>query len=185
MIAFGLMPFVWGFCEATFFFIVPDVWLTWLAFARYDRAKVGMAVLWALLGAILGGILMYTVGSWATLSQIVRWLDHVPAISPSLIERVSVQIADQGITSLFIGIPLGIPYKIYASLWGSNHGHLGVFLFVSVLARGGRFLFSVCAARIVDLLAKKLFVQWGTYKHIVFGVLWTAFYIFYFYSRRG
>ena len=47
----------WGLAEATLFFIVPDVLLTWLA--GFRPRLVWRAVAACLGGALLGGLLMY------------------------------------------------------------------------------------------------------------------------------
>ena len=52
---------IWGFAEATLFFIVPDVWLT---LAGRDKLHRGLIVcLYSLAGALTGGTLMYLWGS--------------------------------------------------------------------------------------------------------------------------
>lgn len=182
MATLALVPFLWGFAEAIFFFIVPDVWLTWLALTIRERNKLGMAVVWAVCGAILGGLLMYAIGWLVPSQQLVSWLDYVPGISRVLIQDVSHQIEQGGIGSVFIGIVKGIPYKLYASQWGAHHGNLGVFVLCSILARGGRFILSVVVARCVDLSARKFFVSRESHKYIIFAIFWVTFYIFYFWQ---
>ena len=44
---------LWGFAEATVFFIVPDVLLSWLALRSPKSGLI--ACLFALLGALIGG----------------------------------------------------------------------------------------------------------------------------------
>ncbi len=51
----------WGFAEATLFFIVPDVIVTFLAF-RYGFRRGWIAAAWAAFGAVIGGIVIYV---WA------------------------------------------------------------------------------------------------------------------------
>ena len=61
--ALQLMIFaaVWGFAEATFFFFIPDILLTYIAF-RHGVRKASVATLYAVLGAVFGGMLMYFWG---------------------------------------------------------------------------------------------------------------------------
>ena len=54
----SVIAFIWGFAEATVFFIIPDVWLTAVTL-KADRRQTGEAFGWCLAGAILGGILVY------------------------------------------------------------------------------------------------------------------------------
>ena len=47
----------WGIAEATFFFIVPDVLLSWYAIQSYKKGIFGCV--FAMLGALLGGALVW------------------------------------------------------------------------------------------------------------------------------
>lgn len=46
--------FAWGLAEATFFFIVPDVFTTRLALQDFKRALI--SCIFTLAGALLGGV---------------------------------------------------------------------------------------------------------------------------------
>jgi membrane protein YqaA with SNARE-associated domain len=48
---------LWGFAEATLFFIVPDVLLSIIA-VRRGRRPAWIAMAWTIAGAIAGGALM-------------------------------------------------------------------------------------------------------------------------------
>ena len=56
-----LIAGIWGFAEATLFFIVPDVWLTLIA-VRRGLVPALAACGWALAGALAGGLAMYAWG---------------------------------------------------------------------------------------------------------------------------
>ena len=51
---------LWGFAEATFFFLVPDVWLSFLAIESFTQGVAGSFA--ALAGALNGGSLMWFYG---------------------------------------------------------------------------------------------------------------------------
>src|SRR5690349_3125277 len=119
----------WGFAEATFFFLVPDVFLSLLAI-RAPRPATTAAVA-GLVGALTGGTLMYFLGGRAPDSA-RGFLKHVPGIHASLIESVGQQIHDRGLRSVLIGPIRGIPYKIYAMEWGADRGGLCGFLLISI-----------------------------------------------------
>jgi hypothetical protein len=76
---------LWGFAEATLFFIVPDVWLT--AIAVWIPRKAWMACLFALLGALAGGALMYSWGYMAP-STALTALERIPGIHQSRLHRL-------------------------------------------------------------------------------------------------
>lgn len=70
--------FAWAFAEATFFFFVPDVFLSWIAL---DRARAAwIACLWATLGAVAGGAIMYMFGA-VDPGSALHFLIQIPAIS--------------------------------------------------------------------------------------------------------
>src|SRR5947207_11171117 len=83
------LAFAWGFLEATFFFIVPDVLLTLIA-CRMLRPAMKATVA-ALAGALIGGAMMYEFGSRDP-DLALRALDRIPAISWDLIGQVYSQI---------------------------------------------------------------------------------------------
>ena len=80
-----VLAFAWGLAEATFFFIVPDVLLTLIACRVLKPAL--KATTFALMGALVGGALMYAIGRRDPVNA-RAFLDQIPAISPALISRV-------------------------------------------------------------------------------------------------
>jgi membrane protein YqaA with SNARE-associated domain len=171
LVRFWIVPFAWGLSEAMFFFFVPDVWLTWLVFTTQERTKLRIALLCALTGAIIGGLLMYEFGSHASYEQAASWLAHIPGIHRNLVDQVGEQVRQGGAGSVFTGILKGVPYKIYATQWGVNKGSIWLWVGVSILARGGRFLFSMLIARLISRTRARFFI---------FFVFWISFYILYF-----
>ena len=167
----------WGFAEATLFFFVPDVFLTWLALERPKRAFVACG--FALLGALLGGVAILVWGG-SDAASARSTLDSLPGIHPALFERASSDLADRGTAALFTGPRLGVPYKIYALEWGALGGNLGSFLLMSVPARLLRFLLTTALASVVSrrLLARTS-LRVRRLIHIGF---WLTFYAWYFFK---
>lgn len=128
----------WGFAEATFFFIVPDVLLSWIALDRVRAAWA--ACIWATLGALIGGTVMYLWGAIAVNTASAA-LDYVPAISREMCDTVAGQMRTRGAGALFVGPLAGTPYKIYAVQAGGAQLGLLPFLLISVPARLLRFAF--------------------------------------------
>ena len=157
----------WGFAEATFFFLVPDVCLTFLALR--SPATALKASLWALAGAVAGGCLMYLWGRWAPESA-RAFLTHVPAIKQRLVERVNSEVEMRGAVAILLGPLKGTPYKIYAVEWGVLRRGLAEFLLVSIPARYPRFLLSVLLT-----VALRGFIS-----TTVLAVFWVVLYGFYF-----
>ena len=166
---------LWGFAEATLFFIVPDVLLTVVALENRRRAMRACGA--AVAGALAGGLLMYL---WGSLDEAGARtvLDAVPAIGPGMTEAVRSSLAHRGVLAVFLGPLTGTPYKIYAVLSGGMGIGLPVFLLVSVPARGVRFftltLLASWASR--GPLGKCSVAQ----KRMLLLGFWLAFYIGYF-----
>jgi len=171
-----LIAGLWGFAEATLFFLVPDIWLTALAVRRGLKAAL-LGCLAALAGALLGGLAMY---GWAAANPEAarEMLDWVPAIDTPTIGQVRTALYEDGAVAVFLGPLLGVPYKIYAvEAAGAGIG-LAVFLIVSIPARLIRFLVvTMVAWAISAALAGHTTVRFRT--GLLAGV-WAAFYIAYF-----
>ena len=138
-----LVALVWGFAEATLFFVVPDVLLT-------DRGVTGIragliAGLLAAAGAMVGGTLMYTWGHLDPESALVA-VEKVPAVSVEMVEEVGYDLDSRGLVVLPVGAVTGRPYKLYAA----QSGRLGIgllpFLLATVPSRLFRFVAVVLLA---------------------------------------
>jgi membrane protein YqaA with SNARE-associated domain len=170
----SLAALAWGFAEATLFFLVPDVLLTWIALS--DARAAWRACLWALAGALLGGLLMFAWG-WFDHASALAALDYVPAVSAEMCEDVAEQLREDGARALFVGPATGTPYKIYAVQ--APHADIDppLFLLVSVPARLVRFVLVTGLA----ILLCRLTCRWPLRAHRLGHVLiWIAFYGWYF-----
>ncbi len=169
----------WGLAEATLFFFVPDVFLTWLALERPKRAFLACA--FALTGALVGGAAMFAWGR-ADIESARAALDAVPGIRPDMLAAVRVDLEEYGPVALFTGPPRGVPYKIYAAEWGALGGGLAGFLLHSIPARGLRFLL---AAAIASLVRRRVLARLSLRAcraiHVAF---WFAFYAWYLHLTR-
>lgn len=172
---------LWGLAEATFFFIVPDVLLTWIA-TRSLRSSL-QASLAALAGALVGGVAVVAFAS-ASPDPAHGLLLHVPGINAHLLERVSGQVDELGLLAVLFGPLKGIPYKIYAVEWGRRGGALLPFLLISVPARWVRFALSALLARAIAYVLGPLTNHHSRIETVILAVIWLAFYTFYF-ARFG
>lgn len=172
-----LTAFCWGLAEATIFFIVPDVLLSIIA-CRSVRAG-WKALLHALLGALLGGLMMYGFGRAAPAAT-RNVLIHVPAIHSSLVERVHIQMSSHPVAAVLAGPLIGIPYKIYAVESGAQHNGLLGFMLISIPARGLRFVLTILVAGGVARLLAPWTQRSPAIELLILSLFWTAFYTFYF-----
>ena len=171
------LALLWGFAEATVFFIVPDVLLSWYGLKDLRRAL--FACLFALLGALAGGSVIWLFGHGDP--EPVRSIyAALPAIDTAMINGVREQLQSHGLAALFLGPLSGTPYKLYAL----ESGHLGLgyvpFLLVSAPARLLRFaLVTLAVAGLGRLLSRRL-ALYQRQRLLLFA--WGAFYAWYFYA---
>jgi membrane protein YqaA with SNARE-associated domain len=169
-----LAAFAWGFAEATLFFIVPDVLLT--AVALHDGRKALWCCVWAVIGAAIGGTILYFWGDAGV-------VESVPAISPAMMTRVRESLAGTGVLAMILGPLSGTPFKAYAVEAAAAGISFPLFLLAVVPARAPRFLLTVLFAAAAGRVLKPRIGMRGTL--IVWLVLWVLFYAFYFWTHPG
>jgi hypothetical protein len=163
---------LWGFAEATLFFIVPDVLLSIIA-VRRGRRVAWIATAWTIAGAVAGGALMYRWGAQDA-SGAIALLDRLPAISPEMIARVGADLQQSGLAAMIVGAFSGVPYKVYAVMAPAAPIGLAPFLLASAPIRALRFVAVVLIADGVNrLLAPRLSLRWRTTILVAF---WLVFY---------
>jgi len=173
----GLIAAVlWGFAEATLFFIVPDVLLSGIAVWQGRRAAL-LATAWTIVGAVAGGALMYRWGAHDPPGA-AAMLDRLPAIAPAMIARVGDDLQRDGLAAMAIGAFTGVPYKVYAILAPSAGIGLGTFLAASIPIRALRFVVAVLLADGINrALARRLTRR---QRLGLLGAVWLVFYAVYF-----
>ncbi len=176
------LAFAWGLAEATCFFIVPDV-LTSRLVLLSPRAGF-LACVWGLAGALLGGgIVFLAAGGAPRADDILALYQHLPGISPRLVEESRTGFELHGMLALFIGAAIGIPYKLYAVHAAVGGFPLVVFLLASAAARLLRFCAVTALAWTINApLVAKMPLSRRLWLH---AVAWTAFYAFYFWRMSG
>lgn len=176
----------WGFAEATFFFVVPDVWTSWVGLRRPKRA-LGTTVC-ALGGAMAGGAATYWWGHKVAANTSRQALAKVPAVTDVMISEVEQEMAESGAASLLRGPIRGVPYKLYARAAGLQRTSLVTFLAWSVPGRMIRFMAVTVAVSGIAAMVRRRFP--GVSERRISAVFWTcwgAFYAVYIplKSRRG
>src|SRR5215813_1219045 len=80
-----VISFVWGFAEATLFFIVPDVLLSLVSI--FSRRQVWRHIAAAIAGAVAGGALMFV---WAQTNpdSAIAAVKKVPFVTSQMFARV-------------------------------------------------------------------------------------------------
>ncbi|NVK88602.1 MAG: hypothetical protein HWE13_10760 [Gammaproteobacteria bacterium] len=167
---------IWGLLEATVFFIVPDVLLTYLATKRdWPLMKT---ILMTTLGAFVGGLIMHGLGH-TNYGLSVHLLNQIPAIDQTMINTVQSMLEELGLTALFLGPMLGIPFKIFAVEAAAADLNPILFLLISIPARMLRFVLLTYAARLIATRVLSSLSQRSL--TLIWLVGWVGFYTLYFY----
>ncbi|MEM9635453.1 MAG: hypothetical protein AAGA50_29295 [Pseudomonadota bacterium] len=166
---------LWGFAEATLFFIVPDVLLTSLALHSLKKAL--WACLVASIAAALGGMLVWLSTTWFP-DQTRMVLLHVPGISDETFARVGQLVQSGFYIGMLQGAFSGVPYKIFAFTAGETGINPFVLFLLTPLARLPRFLLLACLAwGLSAFIGNRLS---ATAKLTISLAFWAVFYVFYF-----
>jgi hypothetical protein len=130
------LTFLWGLAEGTFFFIIPDVFLSLVAI--FDLRSSWKHILCALLGATLGGAILF---HWAEQRPGAAHfaVAHVPFVRESMFAQVQDGFRKNGPTAMAIGSVSGLPYKLYA-VEAPQYCSATTFLLATPPARALRFL---------------------------------------------
>jgi membrane protein YqaA with SNARE-associated domain len=169
--------FLWGVAEATVFFIVPDVLLSYIGLKRGVNAAARASII-AAIGAGVGGAFMYLWGAvdFAAARDAVL---AVPAINAEMAGAARNAMAEQGwfVATLF-GPLSSTPYKVYAILAPQAGAPLPLFMLASIVARLPRFLIVGCGAALVAPWLQPTLGPRGALW--LFAVAWVVFYAAFF-----
>lgn len=172
---------LWGFAEATFFFVVPDVLITAavlvVGLARAMRFAVGAAA-----AAVAGGLIMWAWG--ASDPEAARaFLLSIPLLGADLTARVAHEVTGVWPVNLTLGAITGAPFKIYAVEAGVTGVNPAVFAIVGFAARLVRFSLAVGLTAMGLAIARRAGLQ--KLAPIGLAVVWAAIYGIYAYIRTS
>lgn len=174
----NLIAFLWGFAEATLFFIIPDVAISVIAL-NGDNAGLEASV-YTLAGALLGGWVMFYWGR-SNLEKVLQTILKLPAIRSVDLERVRADMEKYGSLSMMWGPTLGIPYKIYAA-YAHLFDSFFTFILISIPARMIRFV--IVAMAIPYVMSKVAPNASLTAQVLIVLLIWIVIYSVYFYIKR-
>lgn len=169
-----VIGFLWAFAEATLFFIVADVLVGWIALHSGAR-RATKAVLAALAGATLGGLVLYAAPGW-----FLGALPHVPGVTQGALDRVGAQVAEDGWRAMFAIAWTGIPYKVVGTQVAASGVGLPTFFAATVGARLLRFApVALVFFGIGRALRRVIATRPGLTMALYFG-FWVLAYVYYF-----
>lgn len=167
--------FMWGSAEGAFFFIVPDVLLTYVAIKHGWRRAMWCAIA-AAFGALEGGVIMYLWSLYYPDSMIFR-LERTTAISRPMIDLAYAQMRETPFWSMLIAGFTGMPFKLYAAGAPQGGVGLGAFMLACFPIRLLRFSCSILgAAALTRLLDTRLSQRAMIY---LWAAVWVVFYALY------
>jgi membrane protein YqaA with SNARE-associated domain len=167
---------IWGFAEATLFFIVPDVLLSAIAIRNLRAALLASLV--AVAGAMIGGTLMYLWGA-ANPETALPAVTAVPAVGGEMMARAFDDMQRIGPWAVVLGPLSATPYKVYAVQGAAAGMPYWLFLLISPIARLPRFVMaSLVAGGASRLLGKYvdrkvIYTLWLLAWITVYFLLWT------------
>lgn len=125
-----------SFAESSFFPIPPDTMLIPMALA--DRKRAFVLALWCTLASVLGGIFGYAIGAFLydSLGQfLIRLYGHGDDL-----ETFRALYAEYGAWIILVKGLTPIPYKLVTIASGFAGYDFAMFVLLSALTRGARFL---------------------------------------------
>ncbi len=165
----------WGFAEATLFFIIPDLVLTW---AALSGVRAGLRTFAAIVaGAVVGGLLMFGL-TVAFPDQTRRAVATVPFVRVSMFDHVNREFADHGVTAMLRAPGNGIPYKVYA-VTAPDHTDATTFTLMSGPARIERMALSWFAFTALGWIFRHWITQHPTATTALFALFWILVYAIY------
>lgn len=173
----GRIGFWWGLAEGLFFFIVPDVYISFAALFSLRAASLS----W--LTSIAGSMVAVAILYLCMIPLHIAYLDFlvlVPGISSDLLQRVGRSLASDGLPYTPLLILTGVPLKVFAGVAFSLDLSLGSVLLWTVFARFAR----IAPVFVLFSMVRLLFGRWidahPAAWSVALGVSWLAFYVFYF-----
>ena len=169
--------FWWGFAEGLFFFIVPDVYISFAAL--FSLRAASLSWLTSIAGSMVAVAIIY-------LCMIPLHIDYlaflvlVPGISSDLLQRVGHSLASDGLPYTPLLILTGVPLKVFAGVAFSLDLSLGSVLLWTVFARFARIAPVFVFFSVVRLLFGRWIDAHPAAWSAALGVSWLAFYVLYF-----
>ncbi|MEH0844278.1 DedA family protein [Micromonospora sp. CPCC 205711] len=111
-----------------------------LALAGYlssqGRFNVALIVLAATIGSLVGALLLYWLGAALGEERLKRWLDHVPLVDRSDLEKADRWFERHGRWAVLIGRVVPVVRSLVSVPAGANRMPLGEFLLLTTLGSG-------------------------------------------------
>lgn len=186
MLLWVTFSLLWGVCEGLWFFIVPDIILSFACLKGWKTALI--STLSIIVGSMVAAVVLYlTIGLLPLWSD--RWQalwSSLPGYYPRMFEVAANHIQENGAKGLLSGPSSGIPYRFY--VFESFHQDISLWslLIWTPLARVQRLFLTPLVILPANAILKKLeqkykwnplIRQRGWWVALI--VYWIGTYIFY------
>ena len=174
--ALDVATFIWGVAEATLFFFVPDVILSYIGLKRGVAAAARASII-AATGASVGGVIMYL---WSTNDPAMarEAVLAVPAISEAMVHHAEQVMAENWFLATFLGPLTSTPFKVFAILAPHAGASLPAFALAAIAARLPRFLIVSISVSLIG----RFLSRWLSERQLIWVFIgaWLVFYAVYF-----
>jgi hypothetical protein len=169
--------FWWGLAEGLFFFIIPDVYISFAAL--FDLRAGATAWAFSIAGSVTAVLIIYLLMAILRVDYL-GFLPSIPGISDTLIAQTEARLAAEGLPyTPFLAFG-GVPLKVYVASAFSLGLPLGAVLLWTFFARVVRIAPTYAVAAAIRLLfGRQIDRRPGIWAAGV-GLFWLAFYIWYF-----
>lgn len=172
----------WGFAEGSFFFIVPDVWLGFVALFAPRRMLITLAAIVA--GAVAGATFLY----FATIvrpDELTSLILALPAIAPADLEQARAQMQDDGAGAILPALVEGRPVKLYVHGAALDGVGLVEVVAYTVLNRLARLLLFGSVVALLGWAGRSIVAHWPRAVAALYAVAWVAFYAAYLLTHQA
>jgi membrane protein YqaA with SNARE-associated domain len=168
---------LWGYAEATRFWLIPDILLGWVGLNR--PRSIVPSVVAATIGAVVGGIRMHQHAP----EERAR-LTEIPGINEAMLADAHERFASQEWIAVMRAPIDGIPYKVYATESGVAGRAIVELIAWTPLARAWRFLLTAAGAAVIGrVFSRSVRRSEGGWLAATLG-FWVVVYIRYFARLR-
>lgn len=172
----------WGFAEATFFFIVPDVWLGFVAL--YAPRRVPRTLVAIVAGAAVGVTVLY-VAIVVAADALTTAVLAMPDIGHADLEQARARLTEDGASAIVTAPLEGRPLKLYALAAALDGLGLVELVLAAVLNRLARLVVVGAVLAAIGWAARSIIARRPRLVAVVYALSWTAFYAVYLATHQG
>lgn len=172
----------WGAAEASVFFVVPDVWLGFVALLAPRSALTATGA--TVGGAVVGAAVAFRLAQAAP-DRYTSYLRRLPGIRPDDPEVTAAELREHGSVAFFRAPLGGQPVKLYVAAAARQGRPLSAVLLLTALNRLERLGPFGLAAAAAGVAARRLVRRRPVAVAAVYVAGWSTFYAAYWGLRSG